>query len=233
MIALRDPTEVLYRPHGQHDYVPGAGRTLRVAQVNVRRTYCRRPAAITNLCGRFLCCFYHHGREGILIANGCFGGHQHMHHVDGMMQVHGPQIHFKGAQGVETLERMAAAAGLLDAGCRVYMCVCNMEMGKGAHTTADSCLAARVRSRIAKCRLVRPLCVNNLQVLFRTTDFEQWGEVGFPAGAVPSSADLQVSHYGGVVVRITWADPCEWGPAVEAAALAFSQWVGDAVAECC
>ena len=43
---------------------------------------------------------------------------------------------------------------------------------------------------------------------------------------------LQVSHYGGVVVRITWHEGCPWSGAVQAAALAFSQWVGNTVEEC-
>ena len=233
MIALRGPTETLYRPHGKHDYAPGTGRTVQIVKVSVRRPYRRRPAAVTNVCGKFTSCFYHIGREPILVAHEGFGGHKHMHHVDGLMQVHGPQVHFKGAQDTDGVERLAAAAGLLDASCLVYMCVCNLEVGKGIHTAQGSCLLDRLCMQIDGCKPVRQMYYNNLHLLLKVDAFGQAGQPAFPPGAVPSAADLQVSHYGGLAVRITWAHGCAWGRPVEAAALAFSQWVGDTMEECC
>ena len=87
VIGFEQGDVVLYRPVGQHLYVPGVEGVVSVTPTNMELPREGRRATVTNLCGAFLCPFYKQGREQLLVDNANFGGHKVIHHIDGLLQV--------------------------------------------------------------------------------------------------------------------------------------------------
>lgn len=79
---------ILYRPKGRHGYVEGVGGVLSVTGVEIPPPRSPRPASVTNLCGAFKAPFYKQGREQLLVQNSTFGGHNVIHHIEGLLQVY-------------------------------------------------------------------------------------------------------------------------------------------------
>ena len=87
VIVFSTDGAVVYRQSGEHSFVAGMGGVTSVTKINMAapKTHC--SPFVTNICGAFRCPFYRQGREGILFNNPGFGGHQVMHHIDGLLQV--------------------------------------------------------------------------------------------------------------------------------------------------
>ena len=244
VVVFGEGGEVVYRGQGDHPFAVGVGGVTSVCPTCMAPAAARREVCITNSCGAFICAFNKQGREGLLIKNESFGGHSLMYHLAGVMQIHGPKVHFKGVKGCQGLERLSKAIGLPTAESKVFMCMYAMHLGKRVQTTHRGYLENRIHAAIPGVQVLGRVYDENLQVRLRLELRERrvWPggclralgpDLGFPtAGAVPLTADVRVAHHGGVQFRLAWKD-CPWTAEVEAASLRLCEWLGRGISSCC
>lgn len=230
--------ETLFRPPGEHSFVPGRDGVVSVQDVSFMSRASPRPrcaASIKNLCGRFttyLQQFLSHVAVSVKNPSACFGRHKTMHHLFGTLTVHCGVAYFKGCPGLRGLVPLSRDLFMDAPVCEVHMGVFKACLGRRVQTAHGCYLERSVRRRF---RGVRPL----FRLLERTQavhlKIERFDPAEFPhlsGDAAPTSVDLTVTGNGVLLLRFSWAR-CVWTADTEAAVLRFCDWIAGELRECC
>lgn len=233
-IVFDNPHESLYRPSGQHEFKVGECRVQRIVKVRDVFEVPSRPAAISNLCGRFLCSVNLEHLESVAVRYSMhFGRHRKIHHLWGTVSVHMGVAQFKGCPSFSALCEIARDIGLESSVCQVYMGVFTATLGRFVDTNTGGYIENRVVERFASVSVcVRLMDQDPAVVKFYIRKFDRKEMPFFTDECVPLSADVKVSMHGVMLLRISWPR-IKWNEAIEAQALEFSAWLANEFRGCC
>ena len=233
-IIFQSPSEILYRPCGQHPHEPGVGRVCSVTPVRVHRPLMTHPATVENLCGRFRAAFQRGGHDSVTMASSrAFGNQREMYHLEGSLFLFRHCVHFKGCKSAAGLARLARDLDLdSDPRADVYMAVFSLTLDRFIQTYHGCYLENRLSERFASIRVCQRMLDMHMLVKLRVDRFDHREMPTLGRDLEPTSMDIMVSKKGVVLVRMSWAR-CEWSDDRERRLLAFCDWLGGVVRECC
>lgn len=231
-IVFKQPREIIYRPHGEHDHCTGVGRVEQVMDAPYCRPTPPRGCTVENLCGRFSSAFARGFHEGVtLTGQGALGrGRREMFHLDGSVFLCRHCACFKGAKGAIGLARLARDLRLESPAARVHMAVFSLSVSRYLQTTQGCYLENRLTERFCSLRVCTRLMDMNMLIKLRVNRFDP-REMPLDADLAPTSMDLMVSKKGVVLVRMSWPG-LKWTEEVERRLGSFCDWIGERVREC-
>jgi hypothetical protein len=234
-IVFQCPSEIIYRPHGAHEHVPGQGRVACVTPMQVKRPLTPRPAVIENLCGRFLGPFQRGGAFDpvTLKTPRSFGNQKEMYHLHGSLFLFRQCVHFKGCNGADGIAALARDLGMAeDPRASVYMAVFSLTLDWFIHTYHGCYLENRLSERFGSLRVCHRMMDMNMLVKLRLERFSAREMPGLGEDLEPKSMDVMVSRKGMVLIRMSWSRNV-WDASKERRLLDFCNWLGGVVRECC
>lgn len=158
-------------------------------------------------------------------------------------QLHGPTLHFRGARGMESVERLAAATGLDRADNGVFMCVCSLHLGRRLQTKQHGHFEMCITRVIPGVQVVKRIMEQNLHIRLRMvckrpSDWpdsirrELGPTLGFHEGATPTSLHIRIAFHGHVQLRFGYLNT-PWTKATEEATLNLCQYFAAQFLKCC
>jgi hypothetical protein len=233
-IVFQYPSETLYRPHGEHPHKAGEGRVCRVLTMQISRPLPRRPATVENICGKFRAAFQRGRHDAVTLSTAhSFGRQREMYHLHGSLFLFRHCVHFKGCKSAAGVAALARDLDLAeDPRADVYMAVFSLAMDRFVHTYHGCYLENRLSERFGSVRVCHRMLDVNMLVKLRVERFSHREMPTLGEDLTPTSMDIMVSKKGVVLIRMSWRR-CEWDAPTEARLLAFCDWLGGAVRECC
>ena len=159
-------------------------------------------------------------------------------------QLHGPKLHFRGVRGVDSLERLASATGLLTSENTVFMSVCSMHLGRRLQTKQHGHLEKAITRVVPGMQVVARMLEQNLHVRLRMVckKVTDWPEpmrvalgvdhLGFPKGDTPTSLHIRIAFHGHVQLRLGFAN-AKWTQQTQDATLALCHYLAAQILKCC
>ena len=160
-----------------------------------------------------------------------------------MWQLHGSKVHFRGAKGLQSIQRLGKAIGLLTPECSVFMCVCSMHLGRKLQTQQRGYMEKQIVKLIPGIHVIQRMVDENLHVRLQCVcpKAKDWwptikralgDTLGFPDGQTPTSLHIRVAFHGHVQLRVGFDNP-EWSDQLEQATLDFCYYLGTQIMQCC
>lgn len=153
-------------------------------------------------------------------------------------QLHGPKLHFRGARGVQSINRLAKAAGLLFNENVVFMCVCSMHLGRKIQTKQKGFFEKHISQRLPGIQMVTRMFDENLHIRLRYSG-KGWlhkvkknNDFDFPLTEIPTSLHIRIAFHGHVQMRVGFND-VQWSETLETATLKICSYLQDKILECC